>query len=132
MPRTRAGSEIAIRRQRVRAETRAAVDADRVDVEQRVDRRVGRDPHFLEAVDQVRRELSEPEVEEILGSERRIEAEARVLEFHGDRAVGVLAKRHLAEVRHVLAERARAEDVDLLRKLQVVLDAAHGAVVVDR
>ena len=39
-------------------------------------------------------------------------------------AVGVLAEGHFAQVRHVIAERAGAEDVHLLWELKVVADRA--------
>ena len=118
-------------RRGVRRQAGAAVHADRVVAEERVDPGVGRQPHLLEAVDNVGRELADAEVEEIFGTERRIESHVRVLELHGDAAVRVLGERHFSEIGHVVAERAGAEDVHLLRELEVVADAGDRAVFVD-
>ena len=93
---------------------------------------VGRNPHFLETVNDVRGELADPEMEQIFRAERGIEAHVRVLELHRDRAVGVLAERHLAEVRHVIAEGSGPEDIHFLGELEIVLDRGDGPIVVER
>ena len=81
------------------------------------------EPHFLEPVHEVRREFADPEVEDILGPEGRVELEPGVLELDAHRRVGVLAECRLDQVGHVVAERARAEQVHFLRELEIVLDA---------
>jgi hypothetical protein len=120
------------RRRDVFGQARSAVRADRVVREQGVNRRISGDPHLLESVRQVRRELANADVKEVLGAEWGIELQARVLQFNGDRAVRVFTEADLGQVRDVLAKCPRAEDVRFLRKLKVVLDARHRPLVVQR
>ena len=114
------------------AEPRSAVEADRVVVEERVDPVVGHDPHFLEAIPGVGRELPEAEVEPVLAAERIDVVQPRVLDLDLGTAVRKLAVGELAEEAHVVSERARGEEIELLGKLEVVVEDLMARVVLGR
>ena len=78
------------------------------------------------------RELADSEVDEIFWTEWRVEADVRVFELDRDAAIRVLAEGHLAEVGDMVAECAGAEQVHLLGKLQIVVDAGDRSIFVER
>ena len=71
-------------------------------------------------------------MDEVLGTERGVDVEAEVLELEVGAAVGTLGEGHLTEEAEALAERARREEIGLLRKLEIVADDVLATLVVAR